>query len=199
MGGPLLIEFDKYPAEKALVGEMLIAYGEIEFALAGIVGELLDGDLDTAVRILFRVKGEGPRLDVADAIIRPGFQKLSLEGYWGNALGAAKQCKSIRNQYAHCHWWARDDQPLSFMNLDEESSAATGEINIQLQPIDHALLKTQHEYFQYALHWLYFLRKEYPKRVGRLSSHGFSAPKSIPAPPLSNRKKILQKISDQTT
>ncbi len=67
----LLLEFDSFPEEKAIVGEMLMAYGEIEFALVRLIGTFFQEDNDTAARILFRVKGEGPRLDVADAILRP--------------------------------------------------------------------------------------------------------------------------------
>ena len=38
----LLIEFEKFPKEKSLVGEMLMAYGEIEFAIVRSIAAFFD-------------------------------------------------------------------------------------------------------------------------------------------------------------
>jgi hypothetical protein len=100
----LLYEFHDFPDEQEAIGKMLIAYGELEFAILGCIGAVLNSDMAQALRILFRVRGEGARIEVADAILRPAFAKVGLGGKWGNALGAARACKNIRNQYAHCHW-----------------------------------------------------------------------------------------------
>ena len=93
----LLIEFEKFPEEKRLIGEMLMAYGEIEFGIAVIVADILGQNAEAATKILFRVKGESPRLEVADGIISPPFRKRHLDGHWNNAYGVIKHCKNIRN------------------------------------------------------------------------------------------------------
>jgi hypothetical protein len=72
----MLYEFADFPRELEIVGQLLIAYGEIEYALLGCLRKVLDDDIHTATRILFRVKGESARIEVSDAIMRPAFIKL---------------------------------------------------------------------------------------------------------------------------
>ena len=81
----LVFEFDKFPKEHSVIGDMLLAYGEIEFVLLSLVGQVLDDDVSTGTRVLFRVGGEGARMEVADAILRPAYRKAELEGKWGVA------------------------------------------------------------------------------------------------------------------
>jgi hypothetical protein len=190
----MLAEFENFPKEKALIGEMLIAYGEIEFVITRMLAAFFKdtGSEDTAARMFFRVKGEGPRLDVADAILRPQLKKFSLSGKWGNALGAARHCKTIRNQFAHCHWFLdQENKVLSFMNLDVDAASGEGEMLVRFEPIDLPLIEAQHQYFDYAIALLYFLDQEYRRKQGMKSAHDFSEPKSIPQPPTSNLKKLL--------
>jgi hypothetical protein len=179
----ILSEFKDYPQEKILIGEMLLTYGEIEFALMACIAETMGNDGDTSARILFRVRGEDPRLEVADAIIRPAFRKVGLEGKWSNANGAVRLCKNIRNQYAHCHWQLHEGQ-LWFMNLDAMTQSSGEEMPVTLIPVELDLIQYQHAYFEYALDWLYHLQDAYPKKAGRIPPHDFPEPKSVPAPPL---------------
>lgn len=182
----LLMEFDNFKKEQSLVGRMLMAYGEFEFGMAKLVGYANDDDQDMAMRILFRVHGEGARIDVTDAIVRPFFEKLGLNGQWGNAFGALRHCKSIRNQYAHCNWHSEDR--LWFVNMDTDAASPQGELILQLYPTDLELLLKQHEYFEYTAEWLYFLDCHCRRRLGR-DTPDSKVPKSIPQPPLSNRQK----------
>lgn len=179
----LLLEFENHPKEREIISTLLIGYGELEFGLMGCLGAALNNDMDTSTRILFRVRGESPRIEVADAIIRPIFTKVGLGGKWGNAVGAARVCKNVRNQYAHCHWLLTDGI-LRFVNLDAEAGAADGPLNVEAIPLKIDLLGWQLDYFKYALDWLYYLHAEYNLRVGKLSSHEQVEPTSIPAPPL---------------
>lgn len=179
----MLTEFRNFPEEQEVLGRILIAYGEIEWALVECLRHILDIEISAAVRILFRVRGEGARMQVADAIARPAFMKIGLGPKWGNAFGAAKVCKDIRNQYAHCHWRVLDDGFLRFMNLDDEAgTVAEGAIKAKLIALNLDLLRSQDQYFGYALDWLYYLAEEYRKRAGRSSSHALTEPKSIAAP-----------------
>src|SRR5437764_15054804 len=109
----VLIEFVDFPQERDILGTLLIAYGEIEWALSVCVQHVLDISPSEATRIMFRVKGA--RIEVADAIARPAFTKIGLGAKWGNAIGPARHCRTIRNQYAHCHWRKFDDGVLRFI------------------------------------------------------------------------------------
>jgi hypothetical protein len=181
----ILIEFVDFPQHQEILGRLLIAYGELEWALTLCVQHVLGATPSESTRILFRVKGESPRIEVADAIARPSFAKIGLGGKWGNAIGAARHCRKIRNQYARCHWRKFDDGVLRFLNLDAETEAvAEGPLTVSAIPLKLNLLQSQEEYFKYALNWLYYLEEEYKKRVGKTSSHTLAEPKSIPAPPL---------------
>jgi hypothetical protein len=119
-----------------MIGDMLLAYGEIEFVLLSLVSQVLDDDVSTGTRVLFRVRGEGARMEVADAILRPAYRKADLEGKWGVAIGAAKHCKNIRNQYAHCHWQiSSDERSLYFINLDAEVSSSSEKLQVTVIPV----------------------------------------------------------------
>jgi hypothetical protein len=109
-------------------------------------------------------------------------------GQWTNAFGALRYCKDVRNQYAHCNWYSDEGRPLTFVNLERDTASPEGTLNIQLYPTDLALLRKQHDYFEYANDWLYFLdcrcRKVKEEKVPEPS-----VPKSIPQPPKHNRPK----------
>jgi hypothetical protein len=187
---PLVYEFKDFPKEQELVGDMLLAYGQLEFDVARLIGFALPSGDDMAGRLLFRVNGEAARLDVADAILRPFFETVGISGQWGNALGALRYCKNVRNQYAHCQWHIPDRQPpeLCFINLDRDADSPDGTLHVQLYPTDLRLLKKQHEYFNYTILWLYCLTCACQRRAGQ-EVHVPSVPKSIPQPPLHNLPK----------
>lgn len=179
----LLQEFENYPKEKLLIGSLLIAYGEIEFGLLSCLNSVLEGDTNTSARILFRIRGESARIEVADAILRQKFSLQGLGGQWGNALGAVRHCKTIRNQYAHCHWHSATNG-LFFMNFDSDVQMADGDVQISFRHIHETLLQEQTKYFEFATDWLFYLAEEYKTRAEKLPNHGMSAPKSISAPQL---------------
>lgn len=189
----MLIEFVDFPQEREILGTILISYGEIEWALSACLQQALNLSPSDSTRILFRVKGEGARIDVADALVRPAFTKIGLGGQWGCAVGAARHCRKIRNQYAHCHW-RKFDGVLRFIDMDAEATAVEGPLIVEAIPLKLDLLQCQRSYFIHALDWLYYLDEEYKKRAGRSPSHDQVEPKSIPAPPLYDR----QKLADQT-
>jgi len=178
----ILTEFEAFPKEKELVGSMLIAYGEIEFALFSLVDTVLDTQ-DNAVEIFFRIQGEGARISVSDAIIRPFLEKQGLGPKWTNTLAPVRRCKSIRNQYSHCHW-ILDEGKLHFIDFDQAVSIGQNDKKILMKFVEQGLLEQQFAYFGYALDWLYYLAAEYQLRSGKIKSHDREAPKSIAEPPL---------------
>lgn len=185
----LLVQLIGYEKEQQTVGRMLMAYGEFEVKVARLMSYAFGGDADTAARVFFRVNGEAARLDVADAILRPFFSSLKLAGQWGNALGALRYCKNVRNQYAHCSWFAREGKPLSFTNLDQDAHSKEDILLSQLYPTDLELLQKQEQYFEYTNHWLFYLTFRCRQHAGEPSPVS-QVPTSIAQPPpLHNRKK----------
>jgi hypothetical protein len=171
---------------KEFVGSLVVGYSEIEFGLLGCIGAYLRQNMDVSARILFRVPGEGGRIQVADAILRPAFTEVGLAGEWGNALGAVRYCKNNRNQYAHCHWMNHDKFGLCFINLDAAASSIEGTANVTLRPINLELLEKQMAYFEYAVTWLVYLNGEYQHLTGQPAEMRCDAPKSIERPPFYN-------------
>jgi hypothetical protein len=183
----LLKEFEHYPEEGHLIGRLLAAYGELEFALMSCVSLALGQNTSTACRILFRVKGETARIEVADAILRPFFVQFNLDGHWGSALGALRHCKKIRNQFAHCHWYA-DEHGLFFMDLDSDAQSSSQALKPELLNVDIGLLQKQENYFVYALDWVFYLMVEAQKRQGTWTepNRPYLIPQIDGLPPLHN-------------
>jgi hypothetical protein len=139
--------------------------------------------MNTSARLLFRIRGEAPRLDVCDAILRPWFIKLGIGSKWDCAFGAARHCKNIRNQYAHCHWQIFNEA-IHFLDFDQDAKSREGEMQVSLKKIDSNLLQEQLDYFQYAVTMLFFLHAESEKKKGRQPVHATAEPKSLRAPHL---------------
>jgi hypothetical protein len=187
----ILFHFSDHPQERDILGRLLIAYGEIEWALAACVREAMNVKMSESLRILFRVQGESARINVADAIARPAYNRVGLGGQWGNGIGAARICKNIRNQYAHCHWRRFPDGALHFINLDRNVTSEAGtQLVAEATRVELGLLQRQQEYFEYTFNLLNYLEEAYKKAEGRQSIHHLTEPKSIPAPPPYSRPNL---------
>jgi hypothetical protein len=182
--GNVLTMLSGHPDEASLVGEILIAYGELENSLIDLLDAVLDEDQDTALRTLFRLRSEGQRLDVADAVARKWMTQQNLEGVYSRALGAIKRCKTIRNQYAHCTWFPRDGR-LFFIDLEATAKTAEGPCMLRPRRIDLPLLQKQREFFDYTEDLLVFVAESYRRSLGRgKRGRGEEAPKQLPHPDL---------------
>ena len=187
MASQLLIQFEKFPKEQALVGEMLLAYGEIEFALLDILSAV-QKNLQTAIRTLFQLRSETHRLNIVEAICAPWFDNLNLGGQFREGMIAVNHCKNIRNQYAHCLFV--DDNPvLRFANL-ETTAKSKGEVcQVVASPITLALLTKQRAYFDYADHMILWLDYTYRTKNGQpvAVDQPVPRPRRISPPKLNSR------------
>lgn len=174
--------FHDFPKEAALVGRILAEYPELEFEMSQLVGTVLN-DKDQAIRIIFRAKGEETRIRVMDALVRTALNAVDLKNEYEATLGAVRHCKSIRNQYAHAHWYSGNDE-LVFANLEESAQTATGPTFVKIYKIDVTLLTLQEQYMNYVSRWMYFLIDHYEHRAGRSPTPAVQAPKIIEKPPL---------------
>lgn len=178
----LLRPFMKFPEEGALVGRILAGYSEIEYELCLCLASVLQ-DLETAIRTLYRLRGEDGRLQVADALMRPHFYKIGLADSYNEMLGSVRWCKNVRNQYAHCQWWAEPEYGLFFHDLDELAKTAIGGQLIRFSHVDVPLLTQQEKYLEYAAAWVLHLRSEIDRRGDTPPTRRWPAPTIIPQPP----------------
>lgn len=171
----LLIHLDQFPKERDLIARMILAYGELEFAMMDILAAVLD-DPAMAVRTLFQLRSEANRLAVFEAIASPWFAKADLGEDFSEAVNAATHCKSYRNQYAHCHWIANNGL-LWFCNLEETAKTKGPKCEVKNRPITLAVIEKQMAYFEYADALLLFLDHEYRLKAGRPMRAEGSIPK----------------------
>ena len=162
----LLMSFEKHPRQRELIGNLILAYGELEFILQDILRAVLDDDLMTATRTLYRLRSEANRLSVADAIIRPRMDAQGILPAYLDAYGAIFACKNVRNRYAHAQY-VEEKGELWVGDLDEaaKSSGATTKIRFKLVTLRH--LKQEWEYFCYADHALIYAANQYRIKTGQ--------------------------------
>jgi hypothetical protein len=187
MNTSLLIAFDEFPEELRLVSRMILAYGEIEFAFLDILGAVFKNS-QTAIRTLYQLRSETHRLTVAEAIAMPWFESAGLGGQFNEAVNAAKKCKKIRNQYAHCQFIASDGV-LRFCNLEKTATSKGAKCEVRATPITLEVLQEQSAYFDYADHQVLWVNHSYRVKNGLEVHHGgpFPKPKRIPPPRLDSR------------
>lgn len=161
---------------------MLAGYGELEIDLAALVGQML-GDDEQGIRILYRLRSEAQRLDVADAILANACKALELTGFYSTTYGAIKWCKNMRNTYAHCLWVERDGS-LCYFDFETGARSATAEISVKTSPVSVPLLTEQAKYFHYTTECMQHLAHLHAKKTGRTSrlSTVATAPKQQPPP-----------------
>jgi hypothetical protein len=172
--------FHQFPKEAELIGRILIGYGEIEYSMLTALGAVL-GDLNVTVKVMYRTRGEEQRLEIADALMRHEFEKVSLSGPYCEAMADAHWCRRIRNQYAHSHFDSYDGV-LSFSDLEETAKQKPQTTRVKRRPLKLSLLQEQEAYFGYVQWCWFFLGKEYQKKAGSISIHDATLPKKVPRP-----------------
>lgn len=183
MSDTILPAFRYFEKEGAIIGRLLAGYGELEFDLAHLLG-LATGDVETAMKVGFRARGEKQRVDVIDALLRPHFPEDPLLTEYSECIGAIHHCRKIRNQYAHCHWIYFVQQGLYFTNM-EDSVHNNGPLMHRFNHVDEPLLQSQETYFWYSARTLNYLQDIFRERAKR-PILGFSKPERIGRPPFHN-------------
>ncbi|MEX1108801.1 MAG: hypothetical protein WEC00_07830 [Dongiaceae bacterium] len=188
MSNTIMSQLQKYPKEAAIIGRLLIGYGEIEFDIAQALGEAID-NMDGALRAIYRMRSEQQRIDAADALMRRKYEQAGLSNEYSRTLGAIRQCRKIRNQFAHCHWVDDKELGLCFLDIQDTASKPPGNWKIKPKPIDLPLLKQQEAYFAYTAKCLTRMRQRLmaPSLNVDPDLH-FAMPPKQPEPKLHNRQ-----------
>lgn len=177
----IMPSFSRYPEEARLVGNILAGYGEIEYELYTCVSAVL-GDDSAAFRTLFRLRQEGARLDVADALVSEPLSSIGLGAQYGQSLGAVRWCRKARNQYAHSHWIDRPSEGLALISLQDAAWGSAEPIMLSLSFVSLDLLREHEAYFCYARDGLRYLASEFRLRSGAIHEHPWSMPPQRPQP-----------------
>jgi hypothetical protein len=157
--------FHRFPAEAARIGRIIAAFGELEFILGVFLGEALDNQ-DAALRAMFRLLSDRARLDLADALLRPHIERVSLVPQLDTAMSVVWYCREIRNQYAHCHYGDQLGHGLFLTNLTDAAERPDS-FEYQWRHVDVPLLDEQEQYFLYAMECLQTLSQAYRVRAGK--------------------------------
>lgn len=139
----ILPAFSRYPKEAEILGRLLAGYGDLEFELVLCLGECLDDD-ERALRTIFRIRGEDNRIKIATVLMSAPYEKLQLSEPLHQALRAMNCCKTVRNQFAHCHWYDTPESGLCFTRLETWSKDESQSFSdMEKIKIDVALLGRQ--------------------------------------------------------
>ncbi len=177
----------RHPQEAAIVGRILVAFGELEYMTVDGAGIVL-GRREPVQRALYRLRNTSSRIDAADAFMRPIHADAGLGSEYDFMISAIRHCLRIRNQYAHCNW-GDDQSPATaglFFTDVQESAWATDGFDHHWKHVDVAILEQQEAHFVYAQDWIYYLGRELPFRTGTLRENFFPKPLERAPAPLHN-------------
>jgi hypothetical protein len=185
-GAQLMPALHRHPDEAARIGRIVAAFGEIEFLLGLCLGEALS-NRDAGLRGMFRLLTDRGRIDMADALARPAYEKIGATSHFDETIMNIKYCRRIRNQYAHCHY---GDEWNGFgLYLTNLTDAAKGHDSFEYlwRHVDAPLLELQEAYFLHTIRGLRYLEWEYQFKTGKiLSGHGLPWPTTLAPPPKHN-------------
>lgn len=177
--------FGRHRKETALLGRILVSYGELELSMALLLGDVINNQ-QCALRTIFRIVGETARINVADALIRERMIRADLEDEYADTIGAVRYSVKLRNQYAHCHWTdAPRKRGLYFADLQEPAKAHE-KFEFWHKHIDSALLWDQLCHMAYASDCLLAINLEYAARNRVGPDQNFAMPPKERQPPLHN-------------
>ncbi|OHC96731.1 MAG: hypothetical protein A3H25_10710 [Sphingomonadales bacterium RIFCSPLOWO2_12_FULL_63_15] len=168
------LPFDRFKEEGELIGRMILEYGELEWMLCLIAGHVLT-DLDTAIKALYRSRGELQRMEVADALIRQRIEDNKLKQIYEQTFAHMKVCKSIRNQYAHTNWVHAGSDKLCYVGI-EEMAASHEPIKMHNMPLYHLDIDTvidQARFFNQVMQNMSYLTMEMQHVLGLSTTTGF--------------------------
>jgi hypothetical protein len=176
-----------FPREMAVIGRLLVDYGELELDLMNCVQVARSFDLNATLKAMFRVRGETNRIDIADGLGRTAYVVVNLETEFDNMIAAMKHCLRIRNKYAHAYWHDPDmGKNLCYVSLEElakEPAEVRDLTTLKFFFIDEALLLRQEGFFWYTRNLITYLNYQGRFNSGALKQQIFPLPAVVAPPP----------------
>jgi len=180
---PINPAFDVFPVEGAIVGKLVVSFGELELLCGLLAGSALENQ-NMALRAIYRGRSTRGRIDLADVLMREAFVNVGLKEDYEEALLAVLHCLSIRNHYAHSHWAPAQDG-LFFAKLEDSAKRESG-FDADQKHVDLVLLQAQETYFDYARSMLLFLQAEFQIKSGNTKHWSAPRPPKLDPPNLHN-------------
>jgi hypothetical protein len=146
----LMPAFHQWPDEAAIVGRLLVDYGELEFDLALCMGYAISNRRQ-GLRDFFKTRGAKTRIEMAEAKSSPWMRLTGVRDEFEEGIAAMRECKGIRNGFAHCHWASEKHNlktdGLYFVNV--EDWAKSPGIAFQWQHASLQRLQELEAYYKY--------------------------------------------------
>ena len=78
--------FQKFRLEGEIIGRLVVGYGEMELDLCHCIAQGI-GDLDMALKAMFRARGETSRIDITEAMGQKVYVSLGIGATFREAIG----------------------------------------------------------------------------------------------------------------
>jgi hypothetical protein len=175
-----------FPRQMAIIGRLLVDYGELELDLMNCVQVARGCDLNGVMKAMFRVRGETNRIDIADGLGRPPYVEVNMTAEFDAMIATMRHCLRIRNKYAHAYWHDPNQATeLCYVSL-EELAREPDEVNdllaLRFFYIDEPLLVEQERFFEYTRDLISYVNYEGRHRAGKLRQQFFPLPSQITPP-----------------
>jgi hypothetical protein len=165
----------------ATVGRLIAGYGELEYLLSVCAGRAIAVKRrippntmrvvhrakyeNRGTKLIFRIRGEKKRIDIASRIMRPAYTGAGLGAELDETLNAMRASLLFRNLFAHCHWARSKKRGLFFINL-EESAKLPQKLNLsRFRHASSKSLQRAEDYFWYTFQMLDYLMDEFAFRT----------------------------------
>jgi hypothetical protein len=180
--------FHHWPDEAAIVGRLLVDYGELEIELALSMGYAIS-DKDKGMRDFFKTRTAKARIDLAEEQASPWMRLTGVGDELAEAIAAIRVCKDIRNGFAHCSWISEKDIPgcpagLYFVDVEAWAKSPTP-IGFQWQYAGLPRLQELEAYFKYTHECLRHVLAVISTQRGKPFMGECPMPSKRPAPALS--------------
>jgi hypothetical protein len=136
-----------FPDEAALIGAMVVGYGELDITMVSCAGnamQLLLPLLDA----LDQVNSEFTRIEIVRRLASPAFERLGLLPQFTRALAAQNECREVRNTFAHCHYGYDYKSGLMYVKARDLFSSTKKPSELPWRDLTVDGLKTQEAYFE---------------------------------------------------
>jgi hypothetical protein len=182
----ILPAFDKFREEGEIVGRLLAGYADLEIGLMHCVS-VVRTDFDTALKVMFRDRGETRRINIGDAFGRQAYKSIGLEAEFASAVSDMRYCLKARNLYAHSNWYDDHSGKLAFVNLEELAELnveVTDLTSLTVHHVDKEQLQAVERFFVHTDAMLAYANYEGRLKVGKLATRIFPKPPAMTRPAL---------------